>query len=356
MRLKELDFLRGIAIILVLFHHYSISAVLHKIGWSGVDLFFVLSGFLVSGLLFAEYRKYKSINAKLFLIRRGFKIYPAFYTMILVSFLLDLLCHTLDRKQLLRYLCEITFTQNYTSAVWGQTWSLAVEEHFYFFLIFAAVIYLSIKKHVSLKEISIFCSFFFIACLLLRFYTYRIYPEYSYRLHHFPTHLRIDSLLFGVLLAAFYHTATVEFNAFFTRYTPALLLFSAACISITFFYNVESYFMSTAGFTILYLGYGTLLAVVVANKKVVVLLKRLVSERLFNLVAWVGMYSYTIYLYHMLFLKYLRQLFVQPGHTQSYLYFFFIVFFLGSIGIGYAASRLIEQPFLRLREKFFAKK
>ncbi len=60
MRLRQIDFLRGIAIILVLFRHMEFTPVTHLIGWSGVDLFFVLSGFLVSGLLFEQYAKEKN--------------------------------------------------------------------------------------------------------------------------------------------------------------------------------------------------------------------------------------------------------------------------------------------------------
>ena len=51
-------------------------------GWVGVDLFFVLSGFLVSGLLFQEYQRHGKIRVGRFLIRRGFKIYPSFYVFI----------------------------------------------------------------------------------------------------------------------------------------------------------------------------------------------------------------------------------------------------------------------------------
>lgn len=85
MRLKHLDFLRGIAVLLVLFRHYALSIVLFNIGWIGVDLFFVLSGFLVSGLLFKEYIKYGNIKPILFLIRRGLKIYPLFYFALILS-------------------------------------------------------------------------------------------------------------------------------------------------------------------------------------------------------------------------------------------------------------------------------
>src|SRR6187399_2228629 len=66
MRLRHLDFLRGLAVILVLFRHHAFINNTHNAGWIGVDLFFVLSGFLVSGLLFREYIMYKKVYAKLF--------------------------------------------------------------------------------------------------------------------------------------------------------------------------------------------------------------------------------------------------------------------------------------------------
>jgi len=56
-RLAEIDFLRGLAVILVLFAHHYLTSYTAEMGWIGVDLFFVLSGFLVSGLLFNEYKK-----------------------------------------------------------------------------------------------------------------------------------------------------------------------------------------------------------------------------------------------------------------------------------------------------------
>src|SRR3954471_20438531 len=84
-RLTELDFLRGIAVILVLFAHHYLISYTGTMGWIGVDLFFVLSGFLVSGLLFAEYKKFGDIHPVRFLIRRGFKIYPLFYLSILIT-------------------------------------------------------------------------------------------------------------------------------------------------------------------------------------------------------------------------------------------------------------------------------
>src|SRR6266850_4949691 len=73
MRNKRLDVLRGMAIVLVLLVHGNIRSHLSNAGWVGVDLFFVLSGFLISGLLFDEYKRRGSISFKRFFIRRGSK-------------------------------------------------------------------------------------------------------------------------------------------------------------------------------------------------------------------------------------------------------------------------------------------
>jgi peptidoglycan/LPS O-acetylase OafA/YrhL len=91
-RLPEIDFLRGIAIVLVLLHHHWLFDLPQRVGWAGVDLFFVLSGFLVSGLLFAEYKQFGGIKPFHFLIRRGFKIYPLFYLSLIFTIELERHC------------------------------------------------------------------------------------------------------------------------------------------------------------------------------------------------------------------------------------------------------------------------
>ena len=77
-RNESLDVLRCVAVLLVVGYHMPYYRLWGRIGWIGVDLFFVLSGFLISGLLFREFRDTGSIDVKRFLIRRGLKIYPSF--------------------------------------------------------------------------------------------------------------------------------------------------------------------------------------------------------------------------------------------------------------------------------------
>src|SRR5204863_7752623 len=93
-RLVQLDLLRCLAIVLVLGRHMvpcpshtnawlgRLTSIWQRGGWIGVDLFFVLSGFLVSGLLFREYQRHGSVDVVRFLIRRGFKIYPGFWVLL----------------------------------------------------------------------------------------------------------------------------------------------------------------------------------------------------------------------------------------------------------------------------------
>src|SRR6266853_2366261 len=117
MRNKRLDILRCIAVFSVMILHGNIWPFFGKIGWVGVDLFFVLSGFLISGLLFSEYKTRNLISFKRFFIRRGLKIYPAFYLFLFLTGMLSrIVFHTIAPAA--HYLQEVFFVQNYWHGVW----------------------------------------------------------------------------------------------------------------------------------------------------------------------------------------------------------------------------------------------
>src|SRR5687768_15541687 len=346
MRLRHIDFLRGIAVLLVLFRHHAFINNTHNAGWIGVDLFFVLSGFLVSGLLFREYIQHQKINAKLFLIRRGFKIYPLFYLAIIITVIIELLLGSKISKKAL--LSELVFLQNYWLNIWNHTWSLAVEEHFYFSVAVLIVVLVKINK---LENVKLFTAIFFVIslmCLGLRIYN-SLYVPFDYPTHLFRSHIRIDSLFFGVALFYYYSFRKELFVNFFQRNRIVFYILSFLLILPVFVFNQKSPFITTIGLTFLYLGFGILLGNFVTDNSINEKLDKLLSRRLVNYISTIGFCSYAVYLFHMLVHRYIAS----PVET---LWLSFLIFFFGSIFVGILISKTIEVRALRYRDKWFPKK
>jgi peptidoglycan/LPS O-acetylase OafA/YrhL len=100
----------------VLFHHNAVLPSIAHMVFVGVDLFLVLSGFLISGLLYQEYHKRGATSFPQFFIRRGLKIYPAFYVMRLVTFIVQLLAGKLSGWG--AYTREILLVQDHKPGIW----------------------------------------------------------------------------------------------------------------------------------------------------------------------------------------------------------------------------------------------
>ena len=206
MRLRIIDFLRAAAILMVMAYHCPPLKKYFYWGWAGVDLFFVLSGFLVSGLIFQELRKRNTFSPFNFLIRRGFKIYPSFYfyltVILIIQYLNEIIFHNPSRLFLEQILAEIFFFQNYFSGFLYQSWSLAIEEHFYILL--TLLIFLAFKfDYISLRPVLVTYFLLFVTALYFRHLQYD--TPFTYHDSFYPTHLRMDALFFGVLLSFLYH-------------------------------------------------------------------------------------------------------------------------------------------------------
>ena len=136
-----LDHLRALAIILVFLSHYSLLSH-HKpawlddvalFGWTGVDLFFNLSGFLIASQLFAQVKTGKLISFKNFFLKRFFRIVPAYLVVVAIYFCIP---YFREKKGLVELWRFLTFTQNFgldlsKTKAFTHSWSLCVEEHFY---------------------------------------------------------------------------------------------------------------------------------------------------------------------------------------------------------------------------------
>jgi len=244
MRNAGLDILRIVAVLLVIGRHIelpenpgTILTTLNRGGWVGVDLFFVLSGFLVSGLLFKEYIQNEQVDIKRFLIRRAFKIYPAFWVFLISTMLLKILFG--EPPKLQHIIGEILFLQNYLGGAWNHTWSLAVEEHFYIGLGIIIAYLVSVNQVNPFKNIGIIFLIVAAFCLTLRILKSYYMPYYSHQTHLYGTHIRIDSLMFGVLLSWLVHFKNLE--NIIAR-IPSVLLFIGGVVlfSPAFIFQLEN--------------------------------------------------------------------------------------------------------------------
>jgi peptidoglycan/LPS O-acetylase OafA/YrhL len=311
-RLIHLDLLRGIAILLVLGSHLPKDApdmspflkLWHRGGWCGVDLFFVLSGFLIGGLLFDEFVETGSIHLKRFFIRRGFKIWPSYILFVLFEFVCLLSEKPGDFTHRMTQVLQdmwpnFLHIQNYFPTPFIHTWSLAVEEHFY--LLLPLLLLFMMKRAQSASVPNPFRHFptifacVAIVCLIARILTARLIHPFDLYTHVFPTHLRMDSLLTGVFLAylvRFHHNPISRLRP----WQPAIFLIAIALFLPPFLFDLPTTpWMYTLGPATLALGSAAF-----------VLLAFFASQRnprsknpIIRFMSWIGIYSYSIYVWHL---------------------------------------------------------
>jgi peptidoglycan/LPS O-acetylase OafA/YrhL len=351
----SLDCLRAIAVLLVLGRHtprqlqdpgtvlVAPLAIWRRGGWVGVDLFFVLSGFLIAGLLFREYERFGAIDVKRFLVRRAFKIYPSFYLLYLTTVVVRWLLHEPTPRRAL--FNEALFLQNYGGAtLWGHTWSLAVEEHFY--LILPVVLFLLARGRRAapnpFRRLPLAFAVVAAAALSCRILTScrgaDLMSNYYY------THTRIDSLMFGVVLS-YFHQANRGFVEFCRRWGRVLQALGVGLLVPAFCGPLETAYQLTWGLSCCYLGGGAILVGTISRAS-----PRGGAARC---LAFVGSHSYCIYLWHAAVGRWVMpSLGPWPGGALSpYLR---VGAYCGlSILAGIACSRVVEYPVLRLRDRFF---
>ncbi len=354
-RSKEIDFLRGIAVLLVVFFHFPVIAGIDRMGWIGVDLFFVLSGFLVSGLLFKEYLRHGKVDAKRFLIRRGFKIYPLFYLFMAATFIVRLCFH--ESFTVKETVGELLFVRNYTGGYWAHTWSLSVEEHFYFLLVFGVLF--MVKKNLMQRPKLITTSFIsiMVLCLCVRIINSIVESRIGSNTFFNPwaryvhTHFRIDSLLFGVLLSYHYHLNKERFIRFVSGKRKILLPLCVCCVLPAALLDKEGIFISTIGYSLLYLGFGALLLYFITDDAMQKKLEKIFSSQVVKMISYVGIYSYSIYIWHVFVREYfIKQMDGIWGLNKNVE---FVIYVAVSLIFGIFLSKYVEFYFIKIRDKFF---
>ena len=350
-RILFLDILRAIACALVIVNHLHIPesyTILHSIsrgGWCGVDLFFVLSGFLVSGVLFQEFRANQSVDLRRFLIRRGLKIYPAFYAFLFSTAIgIHLFGRDASFASVRHLLAEVFFVQNYFPGFWAHTWSLAVEEHFYFGIAIVVALVAWSRFKLSSQVITVLMLIIAVISLLLRWRLSSV--PYDARTHLFPTHLRMDSLGFGVLLSHAWHFHQEYVRKLFYAWRWVLLAFGTVGSLPAFLYErQDTPWLCVFGLTLLYIANGSLL--------LGLCLVRIPESGVVRVLAAVGAQSYSIYLWHEPVVSCLvPRLHVPLGGVHPLLPA--AIGFVVSIALGMVMAQLIEVPVLALRDRWTA--
>lgn len=345
-RNPSLDVLRAVAVILVFCYHSEGALLVSRFGWVGVDLFFVLSGFLVSGLLFREYRTTQRVQPGRFLLRRGFKIYPQFYFLIAVTILGTFFFGGPPWRPVT---AEVLFFQNYTRGLWTHTWSLAIEEHFYLLLTAAIAIAAGRGGENPFRALPKWIAAAAAGVLALRVALYALNPPITEFGNVFPSHLRMDSFLGGVLVAylqAFQPEVLAAWMRRFGTWLPPASILLLAPVS---FLRREDAFMVTVGFTMISWAFVLLLLSVLYPAK------PSTSGRGARALAKLGEVSYGFYLWHapvLLASEWARGLLAARGVSVSLAVNLPVTFAL-SLGLAFLTTRLLEAPMLRLRDRMF---
>lgn len=358
-----LDVIRGIAILMVMFSHslnvskdagpYFPPRLFVKTmqigGWCGVDLFFVLSGFLVSGLLFNEFRKTGKVMGGRFLIRRGFKIYPGLAFFILITFIVEKIFHLQADEVFypsIAYLKDLLFLHNYFGGRWEITWSLDIEEAFYF-LLTAFFLMMILLKKLNLKTLVATYITLIIIGIAGRLVTNLTYPEYDFIKHYGYSHFRLDGLFSGVLLAYCYHFKKDRLSYFVSKYQFLLIIFPIVCLLPNFIFERDEHnWISILLLATNPICFTLLLLILLETKRTFFKLRPL---------AFIGKNSYPMYLWHLFINAYLMHHYY-PINSISIFITYLLIYFGSTLLAGVIVTRLIEIPFLNLRDRLYPSK
>ncbi|ESQ81874.1 hypothetical protein AEAC466_20130 [Asticcacaulis sp. AC466] len=349
------DILRGLAILLVMSWHFPavdyppLFQHIKDFGWLGVDVFFVLSGFLIGSELLRPVAGGTAPDLRVFYIKRAFRILPVFWLILTLYALFPILREREAMSPLWRYL---TFTLNLgldakTFGTFTHAWSLCVEEHFY--LVLPALV-LVLRRFRTPWPAVVAAVAVLIGGMVLRHVLWSDWtatsgePVSFFTSIYYPTYTRLDGLLMGVCLAAvrlFYADA-------WTRYArPVITLpLGIVCLGITGYLNqIDGVILSETGSVVFYplfsLGVALVLSAILDSE-------RFVKPARWSGIGYIAAISYSLYLSHKM-VVHLDTLFLpkawMTGWSQVAIYY------VTSIAVASLLYVAVERPFMAARDR-----
>jgi len=341
--IPSLDGIRAVSVFLVLLSHAGYGNFLP--GGFGVTVFFFLSGFLITTLLIKEYKTTKHISYSQFFVRRFFRLFPPLLLCLLLVYLATFYGIVGGQISLEGLLAQVFYLANYSAIFnWqgpipdglGVLWSLAVEEHFY--LVFPFLFYMLLHKLGRVKTVYILV---FLCGVVLLWRNYLVLIEQvSQTRTYYATDTRIDSILFGSILALTCNPIHKNANSKLNLKAIVLIFSSIVLLLFTFTYRSETFRetfrYSIQGIALMPLFYYSI---------------KSFENPFFSWLNWqwlkkFGVFSYCIYLVHHVIIKALKHHGIDDIPTVIILTIVLSSFF------AYVVDKYVDVHFRKLREKF----
>ena len=326
-------------------------------GHTGVILFFVLSGFLITYFLLEELKEDSKINLKHFYIKRILRIWPIYYIMVIFSILLFPLILTKLGEKTDNYTFEqikyyLIFSPNISKSLKHSIpgavhlWSIGVEEQFY--LIWPILIYI-FKKYLPLLFITTFIIFSLIPSLIDYTYIRSFYFQQNIDLKNFLSSFfisfKINAMAIGALFAFWYHTKNKILLFFYSKYIELLIM------TIPFILWVLGIQLGRFTDEIYSIMFAILILVISTKKNTAITLEN-------SFFTFFGNISYGMYVYHwviiVIIITILKQTNININENQTIVNV--IIYFFGislTILSSYLSYLFIEKPILGLKNKIF---
>jgi peptidoglycan/LPS O-acetylase OafA/YrhL len=352
---RELDGIRGIAALLVFFHHLCNATIppgnwtpailelrsLFEFGAAGVDIFFVLSGFLITSLLIRD--RTNPAYYSNFYWKRGLRILPVY--MLCILGILFFIPHSRGYA-LLSVLFIVNFANVFHVQGIGPFWSLAIEEQFY-------LLWPTVVRRQSIATLARWALALAVVAIALRF-AMAAFGHYNYNL----TFLRCDGLAFGALLACRFERSQRErrpLSSDVPVFAAALIAGILLCFGAARFANpsaaIPEAFAAATLQTGVTLVCGALTGLVLAYAG-----SKTLSPLRSRLFTFFGLISYALYMVHLYVMMSYDHFygFLIPGDTHAYLTRLLVVFAV-SIVVSLVLRYLVELPALSLRKRVLTK-
>lgn len=351
-RLPGLDLLRALAVVWVmLFHSFLVGGLgpnwdwLSRYGWMGVDVFFVLSGYLIGGQLFQQLASQGRVDFAAFYWRRALRILPAFWVVLALYTLVPAVREAPGMEPWWVFaLFVFNLCVDYSAhPAFSHAWSLCVEEHFY--LLFPALAW-ALTRRPSARRTAVLALLVVAGGIALRSVIWLqgdaldVARNWFVEDLYYPTWCRLDGLLAGVLLAAL-RTWRPALWARWQARADAVLLVGVALLMLAFelFSQRTGLLANSIGWPVLSLA---LACIVFAAAQPC---NRIGRWRIPG-VAWVAAASYSLYLSHKI-AYHLAQPWVE-AHLSGAAAFAAYALVVGALGA--ALHHTVERPALRWRD------